>query len=57
MQEPVFGEQMLPLLGSPSDDDTSLPSASRFALSVEQAHGSLSGIHATPTLGLMVVNG
>ena len=57
MQEPVFGEQMLPLLGSPSVVDSSLPSASRFSLSVEQAHGSLSGIHATPTLGSIVVNG
>ena len=48
---------MLPLLGSPSVVDSSLPSASRFSLSVEQAHGSLSGIHATPTLGSIVVNG
>ena len=57
MQEPVFGEQILPFRGSSSVVDKSLPSASRFALSVEQAHGSLRGIHATPTLGSMVVNG
>ena len=57
MQEPVFGEHMLPFRGSSADIDSSLPSASRFALSAEQAHGSRSGIHATPTFGSIVVNG